>query len=78
MLEADGSVLAHAINAASAALAHSGVEMRDLVTSVTVAMSANGPIVDLTAEDEKSEIVCFFVERFVLSSVSFFKAQVVE
>ena len=56
VLEADGSVLASAINAASVALAQGGIEMRDVVTAVTVGMSGIGPVVDLTADDEKSEM----------------------
>lgn len=54
VLEEDGSVLASAINASSVALAQGGIEMRDLVTAVTVGMSGIGPVVDLTAQDEKS------------------------
>jgi exosome complex component RRP41 len=53
VLEADGSVLAGCINAASLALANGGIEMKDLVTAVTVGTSSmTEMLVDLTAGDE--------------------------
>ncbi len=52
VLEADGSVLAAALNAASLALANAGIEMRDLVTAATVGVGAGGPLLDLNCADE--------------------------
>ena len=41
------------INAASVALADAGIEMKDVMTAVSVGVTPNGPAVDLTAKDEQ-------------------------
>ena len=53
VLERDGSELAAAINAASLGLADAGIEMSGLVAAVTVGCGPSGPLLDLSADDEK-------------------------
>jgi exosome complex component RRP41 len=51
-LEADGSILASAINGTSVAMADAGLPMRDLVTACSASMVNDTPIVDLTHVEE--------------------------
>ena len=53
IVERDGSVLAASINAGSLALANAGIEMRDLVTAVSVGSGVDGLVVDCSEADEK-------------------------
>ena len=53
VLEEDGSVLAHAVNAAGLALADAGIELRDLLGAVSVGIGGDGPAIDLTRAEEK-------------------------
>ncbi|MEM2932913.1 MAG: exosome complex exonuclease Rrp41 [Candidatus Pacearchaeota archaeon] len=52
ILQANASTRTAGINAASIALAHAGIPMRDLVTSVSVGKVGGSLIVDLTKEEE--------------------------
>ena len=56
VLENDGSVLPSSIVCASLALASAGVEMYDLVASITLAKCPVGWIVNPTAQQEKSAV----------------------
>lgn len=53
VLQNDGSALSAAITCAGLALAHAGVPMFDLVTSVTVAVQIDRLLVDPTLEEEE-------------------------
>lgn len=52
ILQADAGTRTAAVNAASMALAHAGIPMRDLVCSVALGKSDKTLIVDLTKEEE--------------------------
>ncbi len=52
ILQADASTRTAGINAASMALAHAGIPMRDLVTSVAIGKMDKDLVVDVTKEEE--------------------------
>ncbi len=55
ILEANASTRCAGINAASLALAHAGIPMRDLVTSVSIGLIGNKLVADITKEEEDYE-----------------------
>ncbi|XP_044263680.1 exosome complex component MTR3-like [Tribolium madens] len=63
VLHNDGSALSAAITAAGVALAHAGIPMYDLITSVTLAVQGNNLLVDPTLEEERLCQVPLFKEE---------------
>eukprot|EP01095_Lingulamoeba_sp_RSL-Kostka_P018141 TRINITY_DN981_c0_g1_i1.p1 TRINITY_DN981_c0_g1~~TRINITY_DN981_c0_g1_i1.p1 ORF type:complete len:265 (+),score=88.94 TRINITY_DN981_c0_g1_i1:139-933(+) len=63
VIENDGAVIDTAINAASLAIADSGIEMYDLISASTVANVENQLILDPTCQEEESStsklLMCF-------------------
>ena len=54
ILQAEGSPVAAAINAATLALADAGIPMRDLVVACTAGMLGRKPAIDLSREEEQA------------------------
>ncbi|EFA06035.2 exosome complex component MTR3 [Tribolium castaneum] len=63
VLHNDGAALSAAITAAGVALAHAGIPMYDLITSVTLAVQGNHLLVDPTLEEERLCQVPLFKEE---------------